>query len=170
MNADRTGGSREGEAAMQSFTLIDVVREVEVPATVEGDAVRVPADALAEATGWVLKPQGFCKDDACIPVRDAISGPAPVRRSAAPMGVAFGSGLTDERGIDLAAFARLLDRPLARDVAERVACLGASASERAARLATFEAPDFSLPDLEGRIHSFSDHRGRKVLLVAYASW
>ena len=26
------------------------------------------------------------------------------------------------------------------------------------------------PDLEGKLHSLSDHRGKKVLLVAYASW
>ena len=62
------------------------------------------------------------------------------------------------------------DRPLAVDHEERVAYLGVSAAERAARLASLEAPDFSLPDLAGRRHALSEHRGRKVLLVAYASW
>jgi hypothetical protein len=135
----------------RTFTLIDVLREIEVPAAVEGDAVRIPADALAEATGWTLKPEGLCTDEVCVPVRDF-------------------AGLETEGGVDLATFARLLGRPLALDRPERTACLGASASERAARLATLEAPDFSLPDLEGKIHSLSDYRGRKVLLVAYASW
>ncbi|MCH7868912.1 MAG: redoxin domain-containing protein [Myxococcales bacterium] len=37
-------------------------------------------------------------------------------------------------------------------------------------LAGLAAPDFSLPDLEGTLHSLSDHRGKKVLLIAYASW
>ena len=32
------------------------------------------------------------------------------------------------------------------------------------------APDFTLPDLEGRLHSLSEHRGKKVLLVTWASW
>ena len=32
------------------------------------------------------------------------------------------------------------------------------------------APDFTLPDLAGQIHTLSDYRGKKVLLVAYASW
>ena len=32
------------------------------------------------------------------------------------------------------------------------------------------APDFSLPDLAGRLHTLSDYRGKKVLLIAYASW
>ena len=61
-------------------------------------------------------------------------------------------------------------RPLAVDHDERVAYLGTPAGARAARLASLEAPDFRLPDLAGGKHALSDHRGRKVLLVAYASW
>ena len=62
------------------------------------------------------------------------------------------------------------DRPLAVDRDEGVAYIGASAIARAAQLASLEAPDFRLPDLDGRLHSLSEHRGKKVLLVAYASW
>lgn len=62
------------------------------------------------------------------------------------------------------------DRPLAVDREEGVAYLGEPARVRATRLASLDAPDFSLPDLEGRVHSLSEHRGKKVLLVAYASW
>jgi len=61
-------------------------------------------------------------------------------------------------------------RPVAIDRAERAAYLGVSAAERAKMLASLEAPDFTLPDLDGRLHSLSQHRGKKVLLVAYASW
>jgi len=32
------------------------------------------------------------------------------------------------------------------------------------------APDFALPDPSGRVHRLSDHRGKKVLLVTWASW
>jgi peroxiredoxin len=32
------------------------------------------------------------------------------------------------------------------------------------------APAFALPDLDGRRHRLSDHRGNKVLLVTWASW
>ena len=48
--------------------------------------------------------------------------------------------------------------------------LGSGASERARALRSLEAPDFTLPDLEGRVHTLSEHRGRKVLLVTWASW
>lgn len=71
---------------------------------------------------------------------------------------------------ELAAQAARLGRPLALDVEERAAYLGVSARVRADRLRTLEAPDFALPDLAGRPHALSEHRGRKVFLVAYASW
>ena len=61
-------------------------------------------------------------------------------------------------------------RPVALDEAERVAYLAVSAGERGGRLASLEAPDFTLPNLDGRPHSLSDHRGVKVFLVAYGSW
>jgi len=75
-----------------------------------------------------------------------------------------------QEGVDLAKRAEVGGRPVAVDVEERAAYLGVSASERARPLAALEAPDFTLPDLEGRLHSLSDHRGKKVFLVAYASW
>ena len=61
-------------------------------------------------------------------------------------------------------------RPLAVDQDEGAAYLGVSARARAAALASLEAPDFTLPDLDGRLHSLAEHRGKKVLLVAHASW
>ena len=39
-----------------------------------------------------------------------------------------------------------------------------------AQLASLEAPDFTLPDLDGNLHSLSNYRGRKVLLATYGSW
>ena len=61
-------------------------------------------------------------------------------------------------------------RPVAVDPEEGAAYLGVPARARAAALASLEAPDVTLPDLDGRLHSLSEHRGKKVLLVAYASW
>jgi hypothetical protein len=48
--------------------------------------------------------------------------------------------------------------------------LGQSARDRADALRSLEAPDFTLPDSGGRPHSLSEHRGKKVLLVTWASW
>ena len=138
-------------ATQEPFTLIDGDGATSLRASIDGDAVRIAPGALRDATGWELKPEGLCEGDVCIPVRDR-------------------EALADARGVDLVAFARALDRPLALDVAQRAAALGTSAAERSARLATLEAPDFSLPDLHGRMHTLSAHRGKKALLIAYASW
>ena len=73
-------------------------------------------------------------------------------------------------GSALARRAETAGRPVAVDLDERVAYLGVSASARAKALGSLEAPDFTLPDLDGRPHSLSQQRGKKVLLVAYASW
>ena len=52
----------------------------------------------------------------------------------------------------------------------RAAFLGIGASERGRRLASLDAPDFTLPDLDGRLHTLREHRGKKVFLVVWASW
>ena len=78
--------------------------------------------------------------------------------------------LEEAAGLALAERARAAGRPVALDAGERAAYLGIAARERARALAALEAPDFTLPDLDGRPHSLAAHRGRKVLLVAYASW
>ena len=137
--------------ADDTFTLIDDGRVGETHATISGARVYLKPAALQTTLGWELKPQGLCKDDRCVPVRGH-------------------ADLVTDAGVNLAELATLLSRPLAIDVDEHVACLGASAVDRSAQLASLDAPDFTLPDLNGRMHALSDFRGKKVLLVAYASW
>ena len=134
-----------------TFTIIDDGKPATVPARVSGDTVRVSREALERATGWTLKPEGLCRGALCLPLRP-------------------GAALESAEGVDLAAVAAALGRPLALDTAERAAYLGVGAGDRARALAALEAPDFTLPDLDGRLHSLREHRGKKVLLVAYASW
>lgn len=137
--------------AERRLTLIDEGRELSLAAIMEGDSVRIRPDALADTLGWRLEAQGLCRGDVCVPVRDR-------------------AALETADGVDLAALARAFDRPLALDVDEGVAVLGASASDRGGRLATLEAPEFALPDLSGRLHTLADQRGKKTLLIAWASW
>jgi peroxiredoxin len=133
------------------MTIIDDGNVHEVPARIDGDAVYLSPATLRDALGWELKPEGLCRGSVCVPVRD-------------------GSGVVVDGEVDLAAVARLLGRPLALDTAERAAVLGVAAEQRAAALAALAAPDFELPDLAGTPHRLSEQRGKKVLLVAYASW
>ena len=111
----------------------------------------IAADALEASLGWLLKPEGLCRGDVCVPVRDR-------------------EALVHEGRIDLGVLTKILGRPVVIDSQERVAALGTAASSQAASMASLEAPDFELPDLAGRLHTLSEHRGKKVLLIAYASW
>ncbi len=134
-----------------AFTIIEEGRAIEVQVEVAGDRVRLTPEALNESLGWQLEPDGLCRGEVCVPVRDR-------------------SKLVVDGAIDLSGFAEALGRPLALDAAAGAAAIGTAAVDRAAQLASLEAPNFTLPDLEGKLHSLSDHRGKKVLLIAYASW
>jgi hypothetical protein len=136
---------------MSTFTLIDGEQAVAVEARVSGDRVLLDPAALKDALGWEYHDGQLCSDAMCVPIADE-------------------AALLRDGAVDLAGFARALDRPLAIDVAERAACLGASARERGQALASQYAPDFTLPDLDGRPHTLSTYRGKKILLVAWASW
>ena len=137
--------------ATRRVTVIDEGRTVELDATVSGDAFAIPPAALAAGLGWEVKTEGLCRGAVCVPVRDRAK-------------------LAGADGVDLAELARVLDRPFAGDAAAGLAVLGTGAGERRARMTSLEAPDFTLPDLGGALHSLSDHRGKKRLLIAWASW
>ena len=132
------------------FTLIDETRVTRVDAKMDDGRVLVDPGGVERATGWVRKPEGLCRDEVCVPVRNA--------------------GLDRDGRIDLEVMAQTLHRPIAVDTGEGAAALGTSAVDRGNLLASLEAPDITLPDLDGRTHSLSEHRGKKVLLVVYASW
>jgi hypothetical protein len=56
------------------------------------------------------------------------------------------------------------------DTGHRAWCIGESSEARKRTLQSLNAPDFTLPDLDGRMHSLSQYRGKKVFLVSWASW
>ena len=136
---------------MAPFTILEPDGVHVVDAHIDGERVVVDRAAVASALGWLRKPEGLCRDDVCIPVPP-------------------GAALDVDGALDLIALAQVLRRPLALDVGERVAFLGESAATRAAALSSLVAPDFTLPDLDGRMHSLADQLGKKVFLVAWASW
>ena len=100
---------------------------------------------LERRTGWEIKPQGAYKGERCVPLP--------------PSG---------GDGVDARVLAERLGMPLVRDEAAGLWCLGPEAGGRA--LASVEAPDLELPDLDGRPFRLGDLRGKKVLLYAWASW
>ncbi len=110
------------------------------------------ADAVTAATGWTLKPEGFCKGDICVPT------PADAENYVA------------DGKVNVASFWRLMDRPAAASKDGDVWFLGEGATERNDALLSLEAPDFTLPDFSGKLHSLTDFRRQRVLLITWASW
>lgn len=114
-----------------------------------GEDLWLTTDDLTRATGWVLKAEGLCQGEVCVP--------------------ADSDWVTDE-GVNVAAFWRHLGRPALHDNAGETWMLGSAAADRAAALSSLAAPDFELPDLNGTLHRLSDYRGKRVFLTTWSSW
>jgi len=135
-------------------TLLHEQRQTQVPeAAADGDDLWLDGKEIEQATGWTWKPEGLCHGDICVPL------PRALKRE-----------LVRDGRLNLAAMWRRSGQPLVHDAASRTWALGTSAAHRGAALATLEAPDFTLPDLEGRPHTLSSYGGRKVFLATWASW
>ena len=129
-------------------------RVAKIPnATVSGDNLWGPVDSLEEATGWALKPEGVCRGEVCVPLPIDAFEP-----------------LISDGDINVSALWRHMNRPVVRDSQNETWLLGDSTDELGSQLTALEAPDFILPDLEGRKHSLREYRGTKIFLTAWASW
>jgi hypothetical protein len=111
---------------------------------------------LKRATRFELKPQGVCRDELCFPL--------PKARQQEFLHKEAG-----QSWFNLTAFAQLVHQPVAHDAALSTWYFGLRSDQRQV-LSALQAPDFTLPDLHGKPHRLSDFRGKKVLLVTWASW
>lgn len=64
----------------------------------------------------------------------------------------------------------MIKQPFATDAKNGIWYFGPRSEEQSGYLTSLTAPDFTLPDLNGKLHSLSDFRGKRVLLVTWASW
>lgn len=133
------------------FMLIENGQPHQLDATSEDSTLRLATRPLLEALGWTQKPEGLCQGDVCIPIASV-------------------PNLITQQGVDLLALGEVLGRPVAVDRGESMASIGEETAAHSALLAKGIAPDFSLPDLTGKEYTLSSFRGKKVLLIAYASW
>lgn len=120
------------------------------------DQLWITTADLTRATRFEVKPQGVCREELCFPL--------PKARAQ--------EFLREDAGktwFNLTAFAALVRQPVARDPSLSTWYFGMR-SDQQQRLASLRAPDFTLPDINGKLHSLSDFRGKKVLLLTWASW
>jgi hypothetical protein len=144
-------------AAERSVVIYDgATHEVAAGPDKSSDLWLTPAD-LKQATKFELKPQGMCTETLCIPLPEA-------RKDA------FVATQAGETRFNLSEFARLLKQPIAHDADHAVWCFGPRPEAQNSFVQTLMAPDFTLPDLQGKNHSLAEFRGKKVLLLTWGSW
>jgi len=130
----------------------------EVTALIVGSSdLWITTSDLTRATRFVIKSQGVCRDELCFPL--------PKDRKAE-----FVSKKGATTWFNLSNFARLIKQSFVTDQKNNVWYFGVRPEEQNGYLASLEAPNFTLPDLNGKLHSLADFRGKKVLLVTWASW
>lgn len=97
-------------------------------------------------TGWALKPEGACKGDICIPIPDSVADTVDVKKMSAAMNL-----------------------PLAEAPEAGLWALGPDSIGGRA-LSSAQAPELSLPDLDGNTFKLSSLKGKKVLVYAWAPY
>jgi AhpC/TSA family len=131
-----------------------------VDAQEENDQLWISTFDLTRATRFEVKPQGVCRDELCFPLPKARQQEFLRGKPVKGKGTAW---------FNLTAFAALVQQPVARDAATATWYFGLRSDQRQT-LASLRAPDFTLPDMDGKTHSLAAFRGKKILLVTWASW
>ena len=134
----------------------DRVTEVEHTLPDADDLWVMPAD-LPQVNGFELKPEGACLEELCVPVRQDRDSELFVTRG--------GQGWFNVTGL-----ARKLQQAYAVDHEHGVWSLGQIPVTRTRFLNAGVAPDFELPNRDGELVRLADFRGKKVLVVTWASW
>jgi hypothetical protein len=111
----------------------------------------VDSHAFEVGTGWAIKPdQGACKAELCVPLPS--------------------EACADGGQVDVRVVAGRLGMPLVHDASSGVSALGPETELTGRALSTAVAPELELPDVDGNPFKLSSLLGKKVLLVAWASW
>lgn len=109
-------------------------------------SLKVDIPEFEAGTGWQIKPEGACKADVCIPL--------PAR---------------DGDQLDIRAVASAMNLPLVEEPRAGLYALGPESIGGKALLSA-EAPDFTLPDVEGNPFKLSSLKGQKIVVYAWAPY
>ena len=147
-----------GALNAQSATVLYNERVVELEQTLpDATDLWVKPEDLTRVNDFVLKPEGACLDELCVPVlQDRDSAMFITRRGQAWFNV---TELADK-----------LQQAYVTDYNDGIWSFGTMPVTRQSFLRGAEAPDFELMDRDGELVRLSDFRGKKVLLLTWASW
>jgi hypothetical protein len=114
-----------------------------------GDALWIRKRDLTRVNGFELKPQGACRADLCIPIP---------------------KDMTRGDYFNLTAFAKKAGQPLVAEPSARVWSFGEMQALGGGLANSRIAPDFEVPNRAGRPVHLAGFRGKKALVITWASW
>ena len=112
---------------------------------------------LPKIDGFELKPEGACLDEICIPIRQNEDSAIFITRA-------------NQGWVNVTELARRIQQPVIADHDTNTFSLGAIPAQRQSFVANAIAPDFELQDWQGKTHRLSDFKGKKIMLLSWASW
>ncbi len=112
---------------------------------------------LPAVNGFELKPEGACLDEICVPVRQDEDSNIFVTRQ-------------DQGWVNVTELARRVQQAIVADHETQTFSLGEIPAQRSSLSRRGLAPDFELMDWHGQSHRLSDFKGKKIMLLSWASW
>jgi hypothetical protein len=112
------------------------------------EKLHLTPEELTASIGWELTPEGACQKDICVPLRRNVRRP--------------------DGTIDVETFAAEMSMPLVSDSKYPLWALGPWAGGRV--IEDDQVPDVVLDTFDGDRYDLASLRGRKTLLLAWASW
>ena len=109
-------------------------------------SLQISRAEFEKGTGWQIKPEGACKGDICIPLKDPPAEQVDIKRIAEEMNL-----------------------PLVAEPDHDIWALGPD-SIGGRTLSTAEAPDLTLPDVDGNLFELSSLKGKKIVVYAWAPY
>jgi peroxiredoxin len=149
-----SAGSRlHGETVLCNGETVKVDRTLSDP-----NELWVTAADLTRINGLTLKPPGVvCLHEMCVSLTQKGDGDLLRKRDG-------------QEWVCLSGLARKLKQPYAVDRPSGTWSFGPIPATRIPFLQSAVAPNFELPDRKGKLIRLSDYRGKKVMLMTWASW
>jgi len=145
-----------GELVEKAVTVLRDGKTMKIEtAAIDDTHLWVSSDDVATVNGLEPKPEGFCAADLCIPVPNSDDWRRQFR---------------GKEYFNVTRFAGKVNQAVVASEAKTTWSFGAVPVLNRGGLSSGMAPDFALPDRDGELVRLADFRGKKVLLLTWASW